>query len=86
VNFQKGGDYVQEHVIYHSDSHSAHFCHSKYAGRRIPISGMDVSHIPGIDAVWYACRRNSRRLADGITETQAAKTEKRQKIIAAKSN
>ena len=80
----KGGDHVQKHYIYRVNSRGTDFCASKYAGGRISISGLDFPYIQGVDVVWYACRWNYRRLAVNISETQAAKTERRQKVIAAK--
>ena len=42
---------------------------------------MDFPHIQGLDAVRHAGGRCYRRLAVGISETQAAKNERRQKIM-----
>jgi hypothetical protein len=81
---QKGGDYVQKHLIYHTHSRRAHFCHSKYAGRRIPIPVVDFYRIQGIDAVWYAGRRSNRRIPAGISETQAATKKQSPKIVASR--
>jgi hypothetical protein len=81
---QKGGDYVQEHFIYHTHRGRAHFCHSKYAGRRIPISVVDFFHIQGINAVWYAGRGSYRRIPAGISQTQAATKKQSPKIVASR--